>query len=68
MISTFYNLRQAVVNLLAIDCYVNRLITVILHVFFNRRHLVPLFYSRYEPKFIKHMIPLCDCYAYETMF
>ena len=51
-----------------LNCYVNRLITVIFHVFFNRSHLVPLFYSGNEPKFIKHMITVYDCYAYETMF
>jgi len=37
-------------------------------VFFNRRHLVPLLYLCYEPKFIKRMITNYDCFAYETMF
>jgi len=27
----------------------------------------PLFYSNYEPKFIKRMITDYDCFAYETM-
>jgi len=35
---------------------------------FNRRHLVPRFYSSYEPTFIKHMITSFDCFVYETMF
>jgi len=29
--------------------------------------LVPLFYSNYEPKFIKHMLTDCDCFAYERI-
>ena len=49
--------------MLANNCYLNCLITVVFHVFFNRRHLVPLFYSSYEPKFIKHMITEYDVFC-----
>jgi len=30
--------------------------------------MVPLFYSNYEAKFIKHMKTDYDCVAYETVF
>jgi len=36
--------------------------------FYNRTHFGTLFYSRYSPKIIKHMITDSDIFAYETMF
>jgi len=58
MISTFCNLRLTVINfasqkLLPKSSHNSHFS----HVFFNRKHLVPLFHSSYDPKFLKHMIP-----------
>jgi len=38
------------------------------HVFLIEDHFVLLFYSGYEPKFIKHITPDYDCFACEAMF